>query len=87
MASLLDLIGGRDAETLVNAIEEAVRSIAARVPPPSDGDSTVRALVQLSEHARAKVRQAVAEGALHSCRTRRSEKVIARLLVDPGARL
>jgi signal transduction histidine kinase len=84
MPSLLDVMGSRDAETLVTAIEESVRAMASRAPPPSDSDSTVRALVQLSGHARAKVREAVAEGALH-LPDEAFEKVIARLLVDPSS--
>ena len=84
MEALLEALETEDAETLVRAIEQCAGCLAADGPRHPDLDLVTRALVRRSEHPRAKVRQAVAEAAVH-LPEETYEPLIARLLQDPNA--
>jgi signal transduction histidine kinase len=83
MTDLLERLRSGDADALVEAVKSAARTLAAAPERAQEGDPLVLALKGHATHAHSKVRQSVADAALHFPDAA-YEEVLTQLLVDPN---
>ena len=83
MTDLLEQLRSGDADTLVAAVKSAAKTLAAEPERAREDDPIVLALKGHATHAHSKVRQSIADAALHFP-DETYEEVMTQLLNDPN---